>query len=270
MRFRSASFFFLLPVLALPAHPELDAALQRINARVAASPQAAALYLERGEIYLGAGDLLTAEANFQVAAELDPQLPRLDRARATLALSRRQPADAIRLLEGALRRNPADAEARILRARSQLASGHSAAAGEDFAAALALLEQPAPEIFLEYAACAANPIEAIRRLDAGCARLGAVPALLERALALEESAGLIDHAVSRLDRIIARVERPESWLKRRGDLLQRAGRPAEAGASYAAARTAIGRLPDWLQESPATTRLKHELVDSAPSLSLSP
>ena len=37
--------------VALRAHPEIEAALHRINALIAASPDNAELYLERGDLY---------------------------------------------------------------------------------------------------------------------------------------------------------------------------------------------------------------------------
>lgn len=258
-----------LATLSLSAHPEIEDALRRLQTQISAAPAEARLYLERGELYAQVGDTISADANFHVAATLNPNLPRLDRAQAALELAQHRPAAALRILNRALLLDPHDAEARILRARAWSASGDRASASRDYATALAQLAQPSPEIYLDYAACAGDAIEAIRRLDAGCERLGDVPALLDRALQIEESAGRIDQAVARLDRIIAGVERPESWLKRRGDLLQRAGRDSEAHASYAAARETIRRLPAWLQDSPATMRLTAEIAGS-PNPSSSP
>ena len=110
-----------------------------------------------------------------------------------------------------------------------------------------------------------TPADAIRILDAGMARIGPAHTLQTRALELEEAAGRIDDALRRLQRIADLSERKEMWLKRRGDLLARAGRTAEARAAYAAALAAIAALPDWLRESPDTTRLVAELARPVPS-----
>lgn len=259
MKFRSLVFLFVATTVTGRAHPELAVALDRVNGLIAAAPGEAVLYVERGELYAQAGETISADANFHVAAALSPYLPRLARAQAALALATHRPHEAVALLEQTLAADPRDAEALILRARARNALQARTAAAADFAAAIELLEQPAPEIFLEHASCAETPVAAIRALEVGLERLGAVPSLIERALEIEVSAGLIDAAVARIDRLVAQAERREFWLKRRGDLLARAGRKTAAEESYAAARAALAALPAWLQHSPAALRFRAEL-----------
>ncbi len=52
-----------------------------------------------------------------------------------------------------------------------------------------------------------------------------------------------DAALARLEQIAARWARKESWLARRGEILEQAGRHADAREAYAAALAAIETLP---------------------------
>lgn len=245
--------------LSARAHPEIEDAVARINAQIAAAPGEAALYLDRGELYARHEDWVAAEANYLRAGELAPNLPRLAALRGALALATGHAAEAKAHLDRALTRTPDDLETLILRARTHATLGARDAARLDYDAALARASAPAPDLFLERAALL--PADAaIRSLDEAIARLGSVVTLHLRALALEESLGRIDAAAARLDRLAAESERRESWLKRRGDLLARAGRVAEARAAYSAALAAIESLPEWLRAAPDTVKLTAELA----------
>jgi hypothetical protein len=90
MSLRAAALAFVLfRTTALVAHPEIDDALARLTALIAATPTPAALYLERGELYAKHADWLAAEANYLRAAELAPRLPGLDLARGALSAKQR-------------------------------------------------------------------------------------------------------------------------------------------------------------------------------------
>lgn len=248
----------LLCAGGMRAHPEIEAALSRLNADLAARPTDAALYLERGELYARHDDPVAAEANYLRAAELAPDLPRLTIARAALELAGGRPAEARRLLDSAVARSPQDIEARVLRARALAALRESGAAVADYTAALRSAPTPSPDLYLERAALL-PPAAAITSLDEGIARLGPILALQLRAMTLEESLGRIDAAAARINRVAAQSERKESWLKRRGDLFARAGRHTEARAAYREALARLDELPDWLRASPEVKQLAGEL-----------
>ncbi len=248
----------LLGASVAPAHPELEDALARINAQISAAPSDAELYLSRGELYAQHSQGTQAEANFLRAAELNPDLPRLDQVRGKLALDRREFREAVVLLTRALAREPKDIIARIYRARANRALNNHPAALADYREAFSRLPAVRPELLLEYAGVL-PPADAVRQIDESIAQTGPVPALVSRALELELALGRTEAALQRLDRIATTSERKEAWLKRRGDILAAVGRTREAAAAYLAARDALATLPAWLRESPETANLSAEL-----------
>lgn len=254
----------LLPLilpLGLIAHPEIEAGLTRLNPLIAARPADAALYLERGELYLRHEAWLEAEANFLRAQELNPRLRGLERARGELALSTRQP-DAARAHFGReLELHPGDPATLVLRARAHAMAGDSRSAIKDYDTALTNLASPSPELVLARAALAPTPAEALAVVERALERLGPTLVLELRALSIEESLGRHDSALRRVDRLTATAERREGWLKRRGDILTRAQRPAEAQAAYTQALAELGRLPDWLRQSPDAIRLAAQIQE---------
>src|SRR5688572_17575619 len=116
--FRALALIVSLGAATAQAHPEIEAAVERLNTRIAAAPRDPELYLERGELYAQHQDWISAEANFLRAAELAPSLPRLDAARGALALATGAALEARGHLDRALAVDSRDAEALILRSRA--------------------------------------------------------------------------------------------------------------------------------------------------------
>ena len=97
---------------------------------------------------------------------------------------------------------------------------------------------------------------ALQGLDEGLERLGQPITLLLYAIDLELELGRHDAALARLDRIASRADRKETWLVRRGEILEQAGRPAEARAAYVAAIEAVQALPATRRGTRAVSRLQ--------------
>lgn len=213
------------------AHPEIEAALTRLNSAIAATPGNAELYLPRGDLYVKHEAWIAAEANYLRAGELTPLLPGLARSRGALGLATRDFTAALAHLHQALELNPGDLDALILRVGARVALNDRAGGLADLDVALKKIARPGPELFLTRAALHDSPDEAIASLAAAIARIGPEPTLQLRALELEETHGRVDDALRRLDTLAREGERRESWLKRSGDLLTRIGRLDQARAA---------------------------------------
>ena len=118
-----------------------------------------------------------------------------------------------------------------------------------------------PPIYLERAralakAEAENLRDAVRGLDEGLARLGPVVTLQLLALDLELQMPDYPAALSRLDAITLHATRKEMWLARRGDVLQQAGREADAKVAWEAALAALAQLPPQRRDTRAMKALE--------------
>ncbi len=255
--FLAACFALLTPARA---HPGTDIAITDLSALIATAPASADLHLRRALCYVEHARWSEADADLALAAKLEPAHPDLPLAHAEFHLARHDYPTAIRTLDPVLQAQPRNPAARILRARAFALNNNSRAALADFRAALAALPEPKPELWLEANALIADPAAALADLDAGIARIGPAPALVERALTIELSLHRADAPLARLAQLAATAERPELFLKRRGDLLASLGRTAEAHAAYTAALASLGRLPDWLRTSEPTRLLTAQLT----------
>ena len=112
--------------------PLIEDALNRLNAQIAATPDSADLYLARGELYARHEEWVMAEANYLRAAELAPGHPRLPLLRGALEIATSRPAEALAHLDAALKIEPRNAGALILRGRARTSRGHRDTAVDDF------------------------------------------------------------------------------------------------------------------------------------------
>jgi tetratricopeptide (TPR) repeat protein len=225
----------------------------------AATNNPARLYLERGELQREHGEWTAAAADYDRAAQLDPNLPGVDFCRAKLLADSGQLEAARAMFDKALERSPADGECLVGRARVLVKLGQRQAAIADYRRGLVLLRQPRPDYVLELAqalTAEGQAGEALRSLDEGIKKLGPLVPLQSYAVDLELERKNPDAALARIESILAQVMRREDWLARRGDILIETCRPAEARKSYEAALAAVGRLPGQLQRGPAMVKLQ--------------
>jgi tetratricopeptide (TPR) repeat protein len=260
-----SSRLFAIPLALLSfeiahAHPGTDVAIADLTALIATAPASAELHIRRALCYVEHARWSDAESDLSLAAQLEPTHAGLPLARAEYYLARRDFPAAIRTLNPVLQAQPNDPAARILRARAFALNRDDRSALADFRVALANLPEPKPDLWLEANALIAIPSDALADLDAGIARIGAAPALVEKAFTLEVQLHRNDDALARLAQLTATAERPELFLKRRGDLLTSLGRPVEARTAYTAALTALDHLPDWLRASEPTRQLSAQLT----------
>jgi len=163
----------------------------------------------------------------------------VDLARGRTLLAAGRFAEAKEALDRFLAARPADPDALSMRARTQATLGRPAASVEDYTRAIREREKRGPILADEYlerarvlAASGGHLSEALRGLDEGIARLGPLASLELYALDLELASGGYDEALARLEAVGLQSPRQEPWLVRRAEILEKAGRAAEARLTY--------------------------------------
>ena len=206
------------------------------------------------------------ESALRQLADLDRVAPRvvatdLQRGRALAAGGKF--AEARAALDAYLALQPGHALALGARAEVLSELGQPLLAATDLAASIAATARPEPDVFLELAGflvAAGQSAEAVRALDDGMGKLGAVPALIDRAIELELALGRAAAALARLDVQLAAApaaQRP-ALMASRARLLATARRAAEARAAWEALREFLAALPPLDRASHAMLRLAAE------------
>lgn len=165
------------------------------------------------------------------------------------------------VLDDFIKAQPAHAEALAERARVLLKLEQTAAALQDFRAALAMASTPAPELFIEAADAFAQHgalDEAVEVMRHGITLCGNVPSLLLRSLDHELAAKHFDQALACVAALQVAAPRPEPWMGRRAQILVQAGRAAEAQTAWLNLRTQLLGLPNLERGTPAMSQLLAE------------
>ena len=256
-------------VLAATPRPALGHAdvLERIadlNRQIEGNPGIGALYLKRGELHRLHRDWPAARADYKMAAGLAPELAEVDYAFGRMWHEAGRPDLARPALDSFLALRPHNADALLTRSRVLALLGEPRQAVSDLTAAIARLDPPTPEVYLERARLIAvqgpeHATQALKGIDAGVARLGPIVSLIQFAIDLEVGQGRYHAALARMDGLPAAVGGQPRWLARRGDILLAAGRETEAGASYAAGLETIAKLPPSRRRVRATAKLEAKL-----------
>jgi tetratricopeptide (TPR) repeat protein len=262
----------------LYAHGPLHDQIETLSRQITDQPQNARLHLRRGELYRLDGRISAAEADYDRAARLEPELHEVHLARARLWLDDGRPAEALAQVDAFLACEPDRAEAFLVRARALAALQRVGDAIAEMDRAITHAASPRPAHYLERArlivesggvlqrAAAGTSAEAsagprdaaggndavdraIRGLDEGITRLGPVVTLQWYAIDLETERERYDAALARLDRIAVQYTRKEMLLKRCGELLESAGRLLEAQAAYTDALDAVMVLPERVRDT---------------------
>jgi len=174
------------------AHGDLHDQIADVTRQIARRPDDARLYVKRGELHRFHGELTDALSDYDRAARLDPALAEVDLGRGKTLFEAGRPADARAALERFLERRPDHADARLSLARVFVRLRLPAQADAEFARAIRLVGRPKPDLYFERAtalASAARLDAAIRVIDEGIARLGALAAAGPRSPAVSRTAG---------------------------------------------------------------------------------
>jgi tetratricopeptide (TPR) repeat protein len=247
-RLRAVLVGLILHVAALPcsAHPDLDVAIARVTAQIAAQPAQPDLYLSRAELYRRHGDFAAALADYGRAVQHGFDEERLHFYRGRALLEAGQPQRALEELNLLLAVRPGHPGALALRAR--IPGRPPAAAAADLDRALAQLRTPTPDLYvlrarLLAATTPAGTALALRSLDEAIDRLGPLVSLVDVAVAMCQREGLVARALGFIERLPQAVRDSALWRVRRADVLYAGDRFAPARDEYLAARQAIEALP---------------------------
>ncbi len=249
---------------AAAGHGDIHERVAALTKQIEQSPANADLYLKRGDLHRLHRDWDAALADYERAAQIAPGLAALDLHRGTTLLEAGWPHSAKVALDRFLVRHPDHAGARVVRARALMRLSQRAAAAEDFTRAIAQLPRPQPEHYLERAQALIaggeeRLDEALRGLDEGMEKLDQPITLQLFAIDLELKQRRYDAALERLEKISAQAARRETWLARRGEILEQAGRPAEARKAFQAALAATESLPPHRRNVKAMSELEKRL-----------
>lgn len=256
-----------LLAVVLRAHGDDQAMIRQImeaiSAELAKAPDAD-LFLRRGELHRHNQDWAKADADFVAAAQLAPKRAAIAYLRARTFLDARQPEKARSLAERYRAAVPSDPEAWFVHGEALAALGEMRLALADYAegfrrAAEANADQVERWTRLLSALPQTDAGEILAIVDHALVRLGPLPALVDYAIALEVTRQNYDGALTRIEQVRQKGRWPGTLLARRGDVLVKAGRRAEAIASYQAALDAIEKL----SERNRTTALVQKVAGEA-------
>jgi len=271
------AFALLLCAAPLAAHERTSVTIADLDRRIAARPLDAGLRMQRGEMHRMAGDRDRARRDYELSLRLDPGLTAVHLCEGRLWMDEGLPARALPALDRYIASHPADPAGRMVRARALALLGRHADAAAEFARVIALEDSakrlPQPDLYLEsaralIAADGGNRPAALELLEDGLRRLSRPVALEVEALAIEQSLGRTDAALARLDRLLGAAARKESFLVRRAEILEQAGRLAEAERSWREASSALDRLPESRRNSPALVAMKQTVAAALKRLPL--
>lgn len=238
-----AAVLLVTPVqlLAHAGIAELESSSAEEVARRPDDPQA---HLERARVLRLAHRWDEALEQLGVAARRGADPDEVGATRVAILLDAGKAAEAIDEADLVLARRPDAYGLLFERGRALLALGRAEEAARDFGRAIQGMPEPQPEQVLarrDALLSLGRREEAVSALDAGMARIGRVVSLELPAIDLEVELGRYDAALGRLDGLLARGAPNPAWVARRGEILEKAGKKAEARAEYERALAIIAR-----------------------------
>ncbi len=246
---------------AAMAHSDLDEQIARADAKLQATPDAAA-YLERGSLHRRHGDWPQALSDLHLALAQDPEFAaaRLELGLAWLEQGRADVAEP--WLAAYVAARPEDGFGHRAMARAQAALGQPLAAAEALDRAIARLDPPSPDDFLWRAELLANADKTARALSGlqdGLDRLGTLATLVEAAIGIEMARGAPDAALVWFMKLPERQRHRPAWRLRGGDLHEAAGDERAAQAAWQQGLDGLLALPPQRRRSPAMATLEATL-----------
>ena len=228
--------------------------MAKVDSRLAERPEDGGLWYQRAVLEFEHEEFLAAAEDFAKAEKFAPGENAVLWWQGRILDNLGKPLEAKVTFDTFLAQFPNHWGALASRARVQMTLGSAEAALSDFRASLANCPDAQPDLIQEVAQAFAsrNQVdEAIRVLETGLKRLGAIPSLQIKLLDVESDANRFNPALARLDVIQKASARPEPWMSKRAQILTQAGRLSEARAAWQAMISHIHTLPAAERESHA-------------------
>ena len=246
------------------AHGDLHERIRIASEQIKEEPRNAALYLKRAELHRNHRQWAEAMADYERAFELDSNMLIVELGRGKTLLESGQFGEAKAALDRFLSKEPKHAGALITRARTLAQMNQPLAAADDFTKGIAQSSKVEPGFYTERARALAAAgkgklKEALEGLDEGMKRLGPLITLQSLAIDLELKRDNYNGALARVDQVVAMLPRKDAWLARRAQILEQAGRHAEAREACLEALKAIEALPASRREVKAVLDAEEEL-----------
>lgn len=251
----------MLPVLVF-GHGDVHEAIAAVSKDIEAAPKNAELYLRRGSLYRTDQDWVAALADFDRAAAIDPELKIVDLARGEVLADQGRFKEAETAITRYVESRAADSRPWSVRGRIRAGQGRWQEAAEDFGQAVRLATESDPQLILDHVRAlreSGQNAEALKALDTAIGKMGPLVVLVQPAVELEERSGNIEAALSRIDKAIASAPRKERWLAQKGELLERAGRKADARAAFEEALRNFEGLPNERRRVAAMVAFEEKL-----------
>ena len=262
---------FLLGVEETDGHGSFHERVEGLTAALRERPDDPSLLFQFAALNLEHGDWEVTLVQLARVDQLAPGQLATDLLRGqALALGGKFEAARARL-DTFLAAHPGHATALAARAKVVSELGDPQQAAADSAAAVAATPRPEPDAYFDLAnflVAAGRSAEAVRALDEGIAKLGPLPALVDRATELDLARGHGDAAVARAEARVAAAApalRP-SLLAARASVLARAGRLEESRAAWQALREQLAAMPPLDRASHAMLRLAEQAANALTSL----
>jgi tetratricopeptide (TPR) repeat protein len=248
VRLRGGSAFTLVAAALVAgtvhAHVGMDQVARGVAAEIAKHPDDPGWHLQMARVHQEAHEWDAALAELDDAARLGGDPDVLGATVGQVYLDAGWPRMAKIEFDRVLARR-SDAYGTLFdRGRAWRALGNPDEAARDFADAIAHLAAPQPEqvlVLRDVLVGAGRPAAAVTALDDGMRRLGSVPTLMLAACDLEVELGRYDQGLARLDALLAQGTPNPAWIARRGEILDHAGRHADAHDAYV---KALGLIDD--------------------------
>ncbi len=243
-------------------HGSAHEQILKISEAIEDAPEDAKLYLQRADLYLAHQYPEPALQDYQKSLQLEPELISAKLGLGTIYLNQGEFKLALKFLDEYVQKVDDDSRAWINLARTYYSLGDFEKSIRHYDNAIQHTPNPRPEWFLEQAQTAvechwgAGDEEqikkayqaAVKKIDAGIAKLGSAITLEMAALEYERLSGQYEMAIARVDRLMGQARRKESWWIRKGDILRDAGQIESSQAAYESALEAIQQLSESRQQ----------------------